>query len=448
MAEFVSDLYVAEGYATGEYVADTYVNPGYVTGIVTGSVSMSTACGITASPSRTILNSANLNNAFAASLSASVKRQGTVLKSSTATLSTQATKTVNPNINLSTQVTQTTQGFVTRPGTVLKASTATLSAQAIRYVNTTATLNANGHDAVTWENYGAWNHDTQQIWGPTVSVSAIKYKGGSATLSTQANLSASTSLIRASGVIKTTFATVTADGKRYVGVSATLSGLASQLSAGSTETKNQATLSSNFAINVEPFVGKIGSATLNSALDFQLNANVKQNGVSLQAGQATLSANGTRIVRDSVSKQTVANLVADGTRIRNDKATLASNTNLSASGISQYIASASLQTQASIETFGTILLTGSATLNAFTSTLSAITIYRIDPYRVYSVDTESRTLIIEAEPRKFMVIPENRLNTVEQETRGFTVKSETRILKPQTLSYVEVSGNPLDRRQG
>jgi hypothetical protein len=86
-------------------------------------------------------------------------------------------------------------------------------------------------------------------------------------------------------------------------------------------------------------------------------------------------------------------------------------------------------------------------MNAFNTVLSALTIYIIDPFRVYAVDSESRTLIIEQELRKFAVKPENRLNNIEQETRGFTVKSESRVLKPQTLTLTEQI-NPLDRRKG
>ena len=96
---------------------------------------------------------------------------------------------------------------------------------------------------------------------------------------------------------------------------------------------------------------------------------------------------------------------------------------------------------------GGISARATASLNAFNSVLSALTIYIIDPYRVYAVDSESRTLVIALEERKFAVKPENRLNNIEQETRGFVIDSETRTLKPQTLTLIEQI-NPLDRREG
>ena len=75
-------------------------------------------------------------------------------------------------------------------------------------------------------------------------------------------------------------------------------------------------------------------------------------------------------------------------------------------------------------------------------------IYRIDPYRVYRVQSESRVLEIVQETRKFNTKSENRLNTIEQETRGYPVPSETRNLVIQPLTLVNVAGSALDRREG
>lgn len=87
-------------------------------------------------------------------------------------------------------------------------------------------------------------------------------------------------------------------------------------------------------------------------------------------------------------------------------------------------------------------------INGFASTVSALTIYNIDPFRVKAVDSETRALEIVQESRDYSINSENRLNTIEEETRTFMVPAETRLLKVQTRKLVEVAGNPLDRREG
>lgn len=90
---------------------------------------------------------------------------------------------------------------------------------------------------------------------------------------------------------------------------------------------------------------------------------------------------------------------------------------------------------------------GVATLDAFYSTLSALTIFNIDPFRVYTVPTESRIAVIEADTRIFAVKTENRVNTLEAETRTYNLGSESRYLVVQPLRLVEQAGT-LDRREG
>ena len=90
---------------------------------------------------------------------------------------------------------------------------------------------------------------------------------------------------------------------------------------------------------------------------------------------------------------------------------------------------------------------GSATFNAFNSVLSALTIFNIDPFRVYTVPIESRIAVIEQDTRIFNLKSENRVNTIEAETRTNQVPSESRYLVVQPLRLVEEAGT-LDRRVG
>ena len=86
-------------------------------------------------------------------------------------------------------------------------------------------------------------------------------------------------------------------------------------------------------------------------------------------------------------------------------------------------------------------------IQAFAVTVSALTIYTIDPFRVYTIDSESRLLGIVEETRIYAPKSETRVNSIIEEIREFNVPSETRTLKTQHKKLVEVAGDPLDRRE-
>jgi hypothetical protein len=78
---------------------------------------------------------------------------------------------------------------------------------------------------------------------------------------------------------------------------------------------------------------------------------------------------------------------------------------------------------------GGILAEGTATMGGVVSTLSIGSQFAIDPFRVITIDTESR------------------INILQQETRNHLVPSETRKYQVQHLSLVNETGI-LDRREG
>ena len=102
---------------------------------------------------------------------------------------------------------------------------------------------------------------------------------------------------------------------------------------------------------------------------------------------------------------------------------------------------------ANLSATGGIIRGMDETFTAFNTVLSALTIYIIDPFRVYHIDSESRTLVIQPESRKFSVNRENRVNSIQEETRNYAIDSETRQLVVQPHKLTEVIGNPLDRRE-
>jgi hypothetical protein len=85
-------------------------------------------------------------------------------------------------------------------------------------------------------------------------------------------------------------------------------------------------------------------------------------------------------------------------------------------------------------------------MTAFNTVLGAITIFNIDPFRVYIVDNELRICQIEQDTRFFTVYSENRVNTIEAETRTKQVPSQSRTLIVQPTKLIETAGT-LDRRE-
>ena len=83
----------------------------------------------------------------------------------------------------------------------------------------------------------------------------------------------------------------------------------------------------------------------------------------------------------------------------------------------------------SLSVVGGILAEGTATMGGVLSTLTIGSQFAIDPFRVITIDTESR------------------INILQQETRNHLVPSETRKYQVQHLSLVNETGI-LDRREG
>lgn len=472
MAEFVSDLYVAEGYATTDYVSDTYVDAGYVQGAILGEASLTVSATVSAqadklkrssatlSTTATLITTAQRIRSDVVSLSSSATftttaqkiRSGITLQASSGTLTATATRIKDAQADINTAGAVVVVAGRIRSGTWLEASSGTLTANAVRTRAASATLDINAHDSVTWADYGTWDHDPQQIWGPTVylpdSGIQIFLDSGAIDISSAFSVSAIGGVTVNGIVLQASSGTLTATSNRLRDNDAQLSGQLTTSILGSQTHEATASLQSQGSLEVDSFVGKIGSADLSTSFTLTASPSGIFEGIVLQASSGTLVTAGNRLRDNEADLDAFNTVLSIGNKIKAEAADLTATATLTVDPIVFFTGDATLETTATLNVLGTQVHRASSTMTAFNTVLSALTIYTIDPFRVYSVDSESRTLIIEAEERKFTVKPENRLNNIEQETRGFIIKSETRILKPQTLTYIEVSGNPLDRREG
>ena len=75
-------------------------------------------------------------------------------------------------------------------------------------------------------------------------------------------------------------------------------------------------------------------------------------------------------------------------------------------------------------------------LSALASTLSVIRLfYAADPYNIWTIDPETRVIVVLEENRRASVLQENRLNTIEAEMRNYLVPQETRNLKLRVAPF-------------
>ena len=190
-----------------------------------------------------------------------------------------------------------------------------------------------------------------------------------------------------------------------------------------------------------------GSLSLSSVLSFSIQARSTRRGTILEASSGTMSIDGIRIRNLSTTLNTSVIFDARVPQVLG-QADLSSS--FSVSSRNKLIRSdrVSANTEFNItKAVASILTLGRASLTAFNTVVGVLTAYKIDPYRVRTIKSEGRTLIIEAESRKKSVISENRVNTIQDEERTKAIHSETRQLEVQNLTLTDVAGTPLDVRK-
>lgn len=190
-----------------------------------------------------------------------------------------------------------------------------------------------------------------------------------------------------------------------------------------------------------------GSTSIDGVLDFAVDTSNIRRGIVLTASNGSLTVDALRTRTVSISLDSVSTFTSRVNEV-SAQADLDSEFSTSISG--RIIRGQPVTTASAFSidrAVGSVVYFGSASLSAFNTILSTLTAYKIDPYRVRTIKSEGRTLIIEAETRKKLVIDETRLNTIQDETRVKQIKSETRNLEVQSLTLTDVSGTPLDVRK-
>ena len=326
-----------------------------------------------------------------------------------------------------------TLGYVeaTRDASATLSAQGTLTATGGITQSGSATLECN-QSGLTWAEMGTWAEPKQEYWGPNFTVTAEKFLGGTVNANCQATLSATGTA--------TFKPTITISGILQSTLTANLVGSGIILSLGSA------------SVTADGDAIRSASATLSTQATLSADGDLQGSGIVLKLGSASLTATGNTTQRGSTSISASASTQITGRAIRQGAGAFTPQCTLSADAIIAIGGVASLQGTSSLSVNevgifitrgGTVNMTGVATsninggfladaivnLSATGSTLIVGSQFAIDPFRVYTVPTESR------------------INILQQETRNHLVPSETRKYQVQHLTLVDETGI-LDRREG
>lgn len=459
-----TELYVERGYAPA----------GYINNILQGVATLSVSASTSASGGFLREGTATLSVQGTQTATGGNIKAGTASVSATATQTASAVATKAGTASASTNVTQTTAGVATKVGSAtidgaLNATvqgnatvspggdfvvTASMTSSAKRFAGLSATLITAG-DEVQWDDGLTWQEPRSEYWGPLFAVSAIKVTGlvtDTKELITTATMSVDAVRTARIDITVDSFASMSVQGLQISEGTTTMSSTATMDVAGvATNGILNEVLESNFALTSAAQVIISGEATLNTQFTNSTQGNYTTGSVSKTLDTEatfTLSGNAFRLRRFSTSISSAftvevdADRVAGGTVLQASAGTMSVKANPLWGPYQQ-----SLDAEATIFINGGVLRDGSATLNALNAVLATLTIYNIDPYRIYTIPTESRIATIEADTRIFSIDSENRLNTLEKETRTIQIDSESRYLEVQRLRLFDQFGVK-DRREG
>ena len=425
--DFVSDIYVESGYVDNTYIEGNYVNAGYVSGIITGSANLTSSFTLTANAGDATDITQFVNLPVSATLSADAER------------------TRDSSANISGALTVGITASLTRLADASLTSSATLTATASRTIGGSADIFLAVGDT-PWERMNTWDQPAQTYWEGfdvvgevvatasfrpsiafTISIDGTRIRNLDSSVSSNADLTAFGNLNNATAQANiSASASVTVDGVRTRG------GVSLEASLGTMSIDGVRTRNANVDIS--------------SAMTFELDAFRTRNAATLQASLGSLTAQATRARFAQASLVATvdiyANMVVPG------QANITSTASLTGS-FGRIRANTEILTSSAFTVRATLggLIRTTVDISALGSTLIVGTIYRIDPFRVYTVPTESRILEIAQESRKKSIKSENRVNTVTEETRTRVISSETRQLEIQSLSLLNVSGQLLDTRK-
>tara|TARA_B100000900_G_scaffold310616_1_gene269356 strand:- start:1848 stop:3281 length:1434 start_codon:yes stop_codon:yes gene_type:complete len=467
--------YLTDGYVTDNFVgtdSDLYVNVGYTQDTIEGSAALSASASATAKggfliDSGSITSSVSITvttadgdatlvgvsipaGAFSTAVDGDRIAGATSSISTNATTSTDADRIAGGVVSLSPAFTTgVTANAIVSPGGDISVS-ATLSSSAVANLVGVVDINAFQTHPTLWSSSATWDDPQDIVWGPMVETFADAFAQGQSSISTSATLTADGDVTAIANISPAGAFTVDVTGQFEVVGSADLSVSATVTAQGTTNVVSEnvqiasaASLVANgiFQVNSQPIA-------ISSSGTLVVDADRIASGVATPQANATVQATPSR-TRPFVANLTSSfSLTSDATATTDATVIQAGSFTTTVDAIKAVFAEASMSSNFQTTRWvGGKLNGGIIDIQAFTVQVSALTIYIIDPFRVYTIDSESRLLGIEEERRIYTPNSETRVNSIIEEIREFNVPSETRTLKTQHKKLVEVAGDPLDRRE-
>lgn len=469
--DYLTDGYVADNFVGTD--SDLYVNVGYTQDTIEGSAALSASASATAKggfliDSGSITSSVSITvttadgdatlvgvsipaGAFSTAVDGDRIAGATSSISTNATTSTDADRIAGGVVSLSPAFTTgVTANAIVSPGGDISVS-ATLSSSARADFVGVVDINAFQTHPTLWSDSATWDDPQDIIWGPMVETFADAFAQGVSSISTSATLTADGDVTAIANISPAGAFTVDVTGQfEVIGRVNQIDSTVTVTAQGSTNVVSEnvqiasaASLVANgiFQVNSQPIA-------ISSSGTLVVDADRIASGVATPQANATVQATPSR-TRPFVANLTSSfSLTSDATATTDATVIQAGSFTTTVDAIKAVFAEASLSSDFQTTRWvGGKLNGGIVDIQAFTVQVSALTIYIIDPFRVYTIDSESRLLGIEEERRIYTPNSETRVNSIIEEIREFNVPSETRTLKTQHKKLVEVAGDPLDRRE-
>jgi len=477
MAQYVilNDDYLDSGYVASGFVgtdSDLYVASGYIEDAKQGDASLSAQATLTVAGGLVQDATSTLDSAFSASIDADVIADAIGTSSSSFTVATiDAVKTTDTDSGISTAISASITAVKTVDADITTISAFSSSIDANATVSPGGSISTSATTAVTavktvdavvgtingfqthptlWSDDISWNDPAGTIWGPMVIVSANAFVNGESSISSSITLTVDGDVTAVAEIAPAAVATVAVTGTVNFEANANIS---SSVSVDTTANKTgdiaNLEFASAFTVTSSGIFQVAGDPeAIDAAFTVTADGDTIADGVAIKAGVFDLTSTPLRIRPFEADISSAFTLTASGEATAEGVSIVASAGTLDITAVKTVRAVETLDAVFDSDFRGGILFGGIIDIQAFVTTVSALTIFNIDPFRVYPVDVESRLLQIVPESRIYNTKTETRINIITEEDRNINVKSETRTVEVQPLELVEVAGNPLDRRQG
>lgn len=470
-----NDDYLTSGYVDSSYVgtdSDLYVVSGYIQDAIEGVASVSSVATVNVNGGFLLDGNSTSSSAFTISITGNVTRDGTassssvcsflcdadVIRSASATTSAVTATTVDADVIRSAVIAPISAGTVAIQANAIVSPGAEISASATTTINAIANkvgvvgIQAFQTHPTLWQDDVTWDNPVGTVWGPMVEVKTNPILSSDASLSSAFSVTADGDRTAVANIAPAASATVTVFG------TAEIQGLPNVISSSATATAEgilnafvrDITISASATVEASGIFQVAGyPEAITGVASVTTDGDVIRDGVvNTIPSSASVTSKFGRIRPHTTDISSAFDLSATAVGTLDAVSIVASAGTLSISAIKTGIAKVDISSEVTLPRWvGGKLFGGIVDIQAFAVTVSALTIYNIDPFRVYVIDSETRLLGITQETRISAVNSETRVNSIEEETRAYKVPSETRTIEVQPLELVELSGIK-DRRDG